>query len=66
MLWAININEFIDGTHLTNIGLSKDEKPYVNLVTKFMAGLILHVTMQPKVDEAIQRLTYIRRHPHKF
>ena len=66
MLWAINIMEYVDGTHKADVGLALDEKPYVNLITKFVAAIILHVTMQPKVDEAIQRLIYIRRHPHKF
>ena len=66
MLWAINIIEYVDGTHKADVGLSHDEKPYVNLITKFVAAIILHVTMQPKVNEAIQRLIYIRRHPHKF
>lgn len=53
MLWAINIVEYVDGTHKTDVGLSNDEKPYVNLITKFVAAIILHVTMQPKVNEAI-------------
>ena len=34
--------------------------------TKFMCALILHISVQPKVNEAIERLKYIHRHPHKF
>lgn len=66
MVWAIDIVSYFNGTHSTDTSLSEDDFPYVNLITKFMAALILHVTMQPKVDEAIQRLIYLRSHPHKF
>ena len=31
-----------------------------------MCALILHITVQPKVNEALERLKYIHRHPHKF
>ena len=66
LVWAIDIVSYFNGTHSTDTSLSEDDFPYVNLITKFMAALILHVTMQPKVEEAIQRLIYLRSHPHKF
>ena len=28
--------------------------------------MILHMTMQPKLFDAIERLYYIKMHPHKF
>ena len=34
--------------------------------TKFFCAIILHITVQPKVKEALERLKYIHRHPHKF
>ena len=40
--------------------------PYVNLVTQYICAIILHMTMQPKVCDALERLYYIKRHPHKF
>lgn len=45
MLWAINIVDYIDGTHKAGVGLSGVEEPYVNLITKFVAAIILHVNM---------------------
>jgi hypothetical protein len=43
-----------------------DENPYLTFVTKFCCSVLIHINMQPKIAEAIQRLNYIRDHPHKF
>jgi len=40
--------------------------PFVNLLTKYICAIILHMTMQPKVNDALERLYYVKRHPHKF
>ena len=40
--------------------------PFATMTSKFMCALILHLTVQPKINEALERLRYIKRHPHRF
>jgi len=44
----------------------EDEFPLVNLVTKFFSTVVLHLSTQPKMVEALERLRYIKHHPYKF
>lgn len=44
-----------------------DEKfPFILLVIKLFCSILLHVEMQPRIADAIERLFYLRDHPHKF
>lgn len=36
------------------------------LIVKFWCAYILHITTQPKVLDALERIRYIRMHPHRF
>lgn len=36
------------------------------MVTKYICSIILHMTLQPRVHNALERLYYIKKHPHKF
>lgn len=47
-------------------GPPEQEFPYVIFVLKYICAMILHMTMQPKLYDAIERLYYIKSHPHKF
>jgi hypothetical protein len=49
MLYSMGLGSIRKGTHVVDIG----ENPYLNLITQFLAAILLHVTMQPKVAEAI-------------
>ena len=44
----------------------EDEYPYLTFISKWACAILIHINMQPKVGEAIQRFKYIKRHPHKF
>lgn len=45
---------------------SDENFPFCLLVIKLFCSIILHVEMQPKVGDSIERLFYLRNHPHKF
>ena len=43
-----------------------EEFPFVTLISKFFSTIVLHLCTQPKLNEALERLRYIKRHPYKF
>ena len=45
---------------------NRQKNPYTLLVTKFLFSLVLHFYMQPKIEEAMQRLFFIRDNPHRL
>jgi len=44
----------------------EEDYPFSTITSKLMCAIILHLTMQPKIHEALERLSYIKRHPHRF
>ena len=40
--------------------------PYVRLLTKFVCCVLLHINMQPKILENLDRMFYIMLHPNNF
>ena len=44
----------------------EDEYPYLTFISKWACAILVHINMQPKLAEALQRFIYIKNHPHKF
>ena len=69
-MYSLFIGPLVEGTFYYTPDYDDKEAyehfPLVLQFTKFMCALILHITVQPKVNEALERLRYIHRHPHKF
>ena len=68
LLWVINLSNYF-GSEIVDPGdddSDTDDWQYLVLITKFICSVILHVTLQPKVDEAIKRFKYVKYHPYKF
>jgi len=51
-------NQFVD--------TDSEDFVYELLASKFLCCIVLHVQLQPKVAESLERLKYINRHPYKF
>ena len=45
---------------------TEEKFPFILLVIKLFCSILLHVEMQPKIGDSIERLFYLRDHPHKF
>ena len=43
-----------------------EDFPFSILVAKFFCTIVLHISTQPKLCEALERLRYIKNHPYKF
>mmetsp|Transcript_16219 Transcript_16219/g.27438 ORF Transcript_16219/g.27438 Transcript_16219/m.27438 type:complete len:160 (-) Transcript_16219:160-639(-) len=70
MLWTINMGFLVKTVFKVEVPEDDEEgpkeMPFILLLTKVICSLILHVIMQPKVDNAIRRLYFIKNHPDKF
>lgn len=62
LLYAIVLAPVFSGTDAQ----TETDFPYPILILKYICSIILHMTMQPRVLDAIERLYFIKRHPHKF
>lgn len=63
MLYTIFIGPYITGEFKDH---DNEEYTYELMVAKFLCCVVLHVQLQPKVCESLERLKYINRHPYKF
>lgn len=45
---------------------TETEFPFVIFLIKYICSIVLHMTMQPKIGSAIERLYFVKKHPHKF
>lgn len=66
LLYSFFIGRFLDGTLNVDEVREEDTYPYITFLSKFSCAVLIHINMQPKIEEAIQRFQYIRHHPHKF
>lgn len=64
MVWSISIGPRKSGPVV--IKDEDEEFPFLVLATKVFCSIILHLQMQPQIDDAIERLFYLKNHPHKF
>lgn len=67
LFFAINVGPAMKILDPENESVAVEEEyPYVLLIVKYICAMILHLTMHSKVEKAIERLYYIKRHPYKF
>lgn len=62
ILNSIIIRPILDG----DFKAEKEEYPVACIISKFFCVVVLHLSTQPKLNEALERLRYIKRHPYKF
>lgn len=73
MVFNIQILLLFAMVYSLTIGIKKEDIkdedesfPFLVLATKVFCSIILHLQMQPQMDDAIERLFYLKNHPHKF
>ena len=76
LLWCIFYSLFVapmldvitrEDVILLELGNELIEKiPYILIFTKFLCGIVIHISNQPKTSEVFNRIFYLKGHPHKF
>ena len=64
MVWSVNIGPRLAGEDKSND--DDEDYPFLVLCSKVFCSILLHLQMQPSMDDAIERLFYLKNHPHKF
>jgi len=65
LLYSFFIERFIAGLN-SDEKREQDEYPYLTFISKWACAILIHINMQPKLEEALQRFNYIKKHPNKI